>query len=110
MAHPGRATITLAGAIMAALYTVPAATQSETGAGRGEARGTGRSSPTAGPTKGHQVFKFSPDGKQLMRDSKPGGASEPDYFDQANNGLIRPNGHMFVSERHSSGRCAKSRI
>ena len=32
----------------------------------------------AGATKGHQVFKFSPDGKLLLTLGTPGGAADPD--------------------------------
>src|SRR4051812_14651390 len=46
----------------------------------------------AAATKGHQVFKFSPDGKLLMTLGKPGGANEPDYFFQPNDVLVAPNG------------------
>ena len=41
------------------------------GAGRGSAIGA-----AAGATKGHQVFKFSPDGKLLLTLGKSGGAAE----------------------------------
>ena len=50
----------------------------------------------AGATKGHQVFKFSPDGKLLLTLGKPGGAAEPDYFYQPNDVLVAPNGDIFV--------------
>jgi sugar lactone lactonase YvrE len=52
------------------------------------------------PTKGHQVFKFSPEGKLLLALGKPGGATEPDYFYQPNAVLVAPNGDIFVSEGH----------
>jgi len=82
----------------------------EPGAGRGEGRGPGRSSPPEGSTKGHQVFKFSPDGKLLMTLGKPGGAGAPDYFYQPNDVLVAPNGDIFVSEGHSSAPGANARI
>src|SRR5881396_1561489 len=53
------------------------AEQAGGGAAGGQAArggGRGRSSPPEGSTKGHQVFKFSPDGKLLMTLGKPGGA------------------------------------
>ena len=53
-----------------------------------------------GATKGHQVFKFSPDGKLLMTLGKPGGAKAPDYFYQPNDVLVAPNGDIFVAEGH----------
>ena len=63
--------------------------------------------PRPGATKGHQVFKFSPDGKLLMTLGKPGGAAEPDYFYQPNDVLVAPGGDIFVSEGHGG---ANSRI
>ena len=67
-------------------------------AGRG-----GPIGPAPGSTKGHQVFKFSPDGKLLMTLGKPGGAAPPDYFYQPNDVLVAPNGDIFVSEGHGAG-------
>ncbi len=66
-----------------------------------------RSGPAPGSTKGHQVYKFSPEGKLLMTLGKPGGAAEPDYFYQPNDVLVAPNGNVFVSEGHGG---ANSRI
>ncbi len=68
------------------------------GAGRGSAIGA-----AAGATKGHQVFKFSPDGKLLLTLGKPGGAAEPEYFYQPNDVLVAPNGDIFVGEGHGAG-------
>ena len=59
-----------------------------------------RTGPAPGATKGHQVFKFSPDGKLLMTLGKPGGAAAPDYFYQPNDIVTAPNGDIFVSEGH----------
>ena len=60
-----------------------------------------RANPAA--TKGHQVFKFSPDGKVLLTLGKPGGGNEPDYFFAPNDVITSPNGKfIFVSEGHSS--------
>ena len=53
---------------------------------------------TAG--KGHQVYKFSPEGKLLMTLGKAGGAREPDFFFQPNDVLVAPNGDIFVAEGH----------
>lgn len=69
------------------------------------ARGTGpaaatRSGPLPGSTRGHQVYKFSPEGKLLLTLGKPGGAAEPDYFYQPNDVLVAPNGDVFVAEGH----------
>jgi len=52
--------------------------------------------------KGHQVFKFSPDGKVLMTLGKPDVAGDgPDTFNQPNDVAIAPNGDIFVSDGHS---------
>ena len=75
--------------------------------GAGQAGGGTLSGPRPGATKGHQVLKFSPDGRLLMTLGKPGGAAEPDYFYQPNDVLVAPNGDVFVSEGHGG---ANSRI
>lgn len=54
-------------------------------------------------TKGHQVFKFSPEGKVLLTLGKPGGSGEPDYFYQPNDVHTAQNGDIFVSEGHGGG-------
>jgi sugar lactone lactonase YvrE len=56
--------------------------------------------PSPGSKRGHQVYKFSPDGTLLMTLGKPGGATAPDYFYQPNDVLVAPNGAIFVSEGH----------
>jgi DNA-binding beta-propeller fold protein YncE len=76
------------------------------GRGRGGAGGaapTAPAPPAADSTKGHQIFKFSPDGKLLLTLGKPGGGRDPEFFFQPNNLLIAPNGDIFVAEGHSSG-------
>jgi sugar lactone lactonase YvrE len=65
--------------------------------------GGGRMGPLPGATSGHQVFKFSPEGKVLLTLGKPGGAAEPDYFYQPNDVVVAPNGDIFVSEGHGGG-------
>jgi len=72
-------------------------------AGGGAGRGPAQIGAAAGATKGHQVFKFSPDGKLLMTLGKPGGAAEPDYFYQPNDVLVAPGGEIFVAETHGAG-------
>jgi len=59
--------------------------------------------PRPGSTKGHQVYKFSSNGKLLMTLGKPGGAAEPDYFYAPNDVIVAPNGAIFVSEGHGAG-------
>jgi sugar lactone lactonase YvrE len=67
------------------------------GGGRG-----GAAAAPAGAPAGHQIFKFSPDGKLLMTLGKAGGARDPDYFMQPNALLVAPNGDIFVVEGHGS--------
>ncbi|MBI4887564.1 MAG: hypothetical protein HY824_10755 [Acidobacteria bacterium] len=53
-------------------------------------------------TKGHQVIKFSPDGKVLLRLGKAGVAGRgPDTFNEPNDVITAPNGDIFVSDGHS---------
>jgi streptogramin lyase len=73
----------------------------------GQRGGGNLAGPLPGSTKGHQVFKFSPDGRLLMTLGKPGGAAERDYFYQPNDILVARNGDIFVSEGHGG---ANSRI
>jgi streptogramin lyase len=73
----------------------------------GQRGGANLSGPLPGATKGHQVFKFSPDGRLLMTLGKAGGAAEPGYFYQPNDVLVAPSGDIFVAEGHGG---ANSRI
>jgi len=61
--------------------------------------------------KGHQVFKFSPDGKVLMTLGKAGVAGEgPDVFNGPTDVVVAPNGDIFISDGHdpeSNGRVVK---
>lgn len=66
-----------------------------------------RAGPLPGSTRGHQVFKFSPQGKLLMTLGKAGGAAAPDYFYQPDDVLVAPNGDIFISEGHGG---ANSRV
>src|SRR5882757_614209 len=51
--------------------------------------------------KGHQVFKFSPEGKVLMTLGKAGVAGEgPDTFNQPTDVVVGPNGDIFVADGH----------
>jgi streptogramin lyase len=54
------------------------------------------------PSSGHQIFKFSPDGKLLMTLGKAGGGKGTDFFWQPNDIVVGPNGDIWVSEGHSS--------
>jgi hypothetical protein len=54
--------------------------------------------------KGHQVFKFSPEGKVLLALGKAGVPGDgPDTFNQPNDVAIAPNGDIFVSDGHTLG-------
>jgi DNA-binding beta-propeller fold protein YncE len=79
------------------------------GAARGNATGAAAAPPTPA-TKGHQVFKFSRDGKLLMTLGKPGGAREPDFFFQPNDILVAPDGDIFISEGHTSSPGSTARV
>ena len=53
-------------------------------------------------TKGHQVFKFSPEGEILMRLGEAGvPGSGPGQFNQPLDVITAPNGDIFVSDGHS---------
>jgi DNA-binding beta-propeller fold protein YncE len=58
--------------------------------------------------KGHQVFKFGPDGKLLMRLGKAGVAGAgPDEFNAPSAVLIAPNGDVFVADGHGGNTNAR---
>lgn len=60
--------------------------------------------PPAPPAKlvGHQVIKFSPNGKVLMTIGKAGVAGNPpDALTEPNDVVVAPNGDIFVAEGHS---------
>jgi len=60
--------------------------------GRGNAAGT----------MGHQVVKFSPDGRLLMRLGRAGVAgSDRDTFNEPTDVITAPNGDIFVADGHS---------
>lgn len=61
-------------------------------------------------SKGHQVFKFSPDGRRLLTLGKSGGALEPAFFWQPNDVVTAMNGDIFVAEGHSDANGANARI
>jgi len=81
-------------------------------------RGADPSTPLPPPPAkpiGHQVFKFSPDGKLLMTMGKPGGnrpgePEDPASFYQPNDLIINERGEIFVCEGHSSQPGARARI
>jgi sugar lactone lactonase YvrE len=57
--------------------------------------------PRATQGKGHQVFKFSPEGKVLLVLGKAGVAGDgPDTFDQPSDVVVAANGDIFVADGH----------
>jgi streptogramin lyase len=51
--------------------------------------------------KGHQVFKFSPDGKVLLTLGKAGvPGNGPDTFNMPSDVVVAPNGDIFVADGH----------
>ena len=98
----GAADAGAAGAAGAAQTTAgQGASASGAAAGRGAAP-AGPVGAAAGATIGHQVLKFSPEGKLLMALGKAGGARDPEYFYQPNDVLVAPNGDIFVAEGHGA--------
>ncbi len=65
---------------------------------------------STGPRRGHQIHKFSPDGKLLMTLGAPGGGRESAFFWQPNAVLAAPSGEIFVAEGHSSRAGANARV
>ena len=58
--------------------------------------------------KGHQVFKYSRDGKLLMTLGRAGVAGEGnDTFDGPTDVAVAPNGDIFVSDGHGNNRIVK---
>jgi len=77
-------------------------------AGRGAAADA---PPAPAPDKpvGHQIFKFSPDGKLLMTLGKPGGnrpgqTADPSSFYEPNDVITNARGEIFVVEGHGDAR------
>src|SRR5258707_1854953 len=55
--------------------------------------------------KGHQVFKFNPDGKILLTLGKAGvSGGGPDLFDQPTDVVVSPAGDIFVTDSHRNGK------
>lgn len=56
--------------------------------------------PAPAKLMGHQVFKFSPQGKLLMTLGAAGGGTGSDGFMGPNDVLVAPSGNIFVAEGH----------
>ena len=55
--------------------------------------------------KGHQAFKFSPEGKVLMTLGQAGvSGSGPTLFDQPTDVVVAPNGDIWVADSHRNGK------
>jgi DNA-binding beta-propeller fold protein YncE len=84
-----------------------AAGRGDAAAARGGAAGRGAATalpiPRPGATKGHQVHKFSPDGKLLLSIGKPGGADAPDCCWQPNDVVTNQKGEIFIAMIHGAG-------
>lgn len=64
---------------------------------------------------GHQVFKYSPEGKLLLTLGKPGGnqpgqTPDPASFYQPNDVITYPNGDILVAEGHGNAPPATARL
>ena len=61
--------------------------------------------------KGLQVFKFSPDGKVLLKLGTAGVSGDgPDTFGYPTAVAVAPNGDIFVADGHSGCKCQNARI
>jgi len=82
------------------------------------ARGAAADAPLPPPPAkvvGHQIYKFSPDGKLLLTLGKAGGnvpgqTADPSSFYQPNDVITNAAGEIFVCEGHSSGAGAIARL
>jgi len=72
--------------------------------------GGAQNGATRDSTKGHQVFKFSPEGKLLLTLGTAGGAREPGYFWQPNAVVTAKNGDIYVAEGHTNAENATARV
>jgi streptogramin lyase len=70
--------------------------------GGGRGRGAAADAPVA-PRKGHQVFKFSPEGELLLTLGKAGvTGTGNDEFNSPSDVVTAPNGDIFVADGHSA--------
>ena len=81
-------------------------------------RGAAADAPLPAPPAtivGHQVIKFSPEGKVLLTlgkagGNRPGEPADPSSFYQPNDVITNAAGEIFVAEGHSSGAGSHARI
>ncbi len=76
-------------------------------------RGAAADAPAPTPPAkiiGHQVIKFSPEGKVLMTLGKAGGGRDPEFFYQPNAVYVAPDGSIFVAEGHASTPGSTARV
>jgi sugar lactone lactonase YvrE len=71
--------------------------------------------PTPAKVVGHQVFKFSPEGKLLLTlgkagGNRPGETPDPASFYQPNDVITYPNGDILVAEGHGNAPPATARL
>jgi DNA-binding beta-propeller fold protein YncE len=71
--------------------------------------------PAPAKVIGHQVYKFSPEGKLLLTLGKPGGnqpgqPADPASFYQPNDVITYPNGDILVAEGHGNAAPATARL
>jgi DNA-binding beta-propeller fold protein YncE len=67
--------------------------------------------PTPPPSpKGHQIFKFKPDGTLISTLGKAGGGRDPEFFFQPNAMAFAKDGSIFVSEGHASRAGSTARV
>ena len=59
---------------------------------------------------GHQVYKYSPDGRLLMTLGRKGGGRDNEYFYQPNAVAIANNGDIFVCEGHADAEGIPARV
>jgi sugar lactone lactonase YvrE len=70
-------------------------------AGRGGANASAPPAPKADKPVGHQVYKFSPDGKLLLTLGKAGvRGNPPEALTEPNDVIVAPNGEILVAEGH----------
>jgi sugar lactone lactonase YvrE len=81
------------------------------GGNRGAAPAGATPAPAPPPApKGHQIFKFKPDGTLIMTLGKAGGGREPEFFFQPNAMAFAKDGSIFISEGHGSRAGAPARV